>query len=77
MTEPTVRRQGKFLDAGVRGYIDGVSEKRSTKWAQALTRSDRETYLREMEPVVQQIQSRMAACRRLNRKGTSPDVPES
>ena len=77
MNEPTVRRQAKFLEAGLKGYVEGVKGNRATKWAQALTHSDRDTYLREMAPVVQKIQSRMAACRRLNRKGTAPDVPDN
>lgn len=75
MKEPTVRRHAAFIDAGAAGYLEKVKGNRATKWAQALTHSDRQTYLREMAPVVQEIQSRMAACRRLNRKGTAPDVP--
>jgi hypothetical protein len=74
MNEPTVRRHAKFLDAGLRGYLDGVKGSGSTQWAQALTRQERETYVRVMAPVVQQIQSRLAACRRLNNR-TAPDVP--
>lgn len=77
MTEPAVRRQAKFLDAGLRDYLDAVKGITSTDWAQRMTHSEREAYVRRMAPVVQQIQSRMAACRRLNRKGTTPDVPET
>ena len=43
--------------------------RRATKWAAAMTRRDRDTFIREVEPQIKEAQAKLAACRRLNRKG--------
>lgn len=42
---------------------------RATKWAETLTFRDRATFIREFEQEIKLMQSKLAACRRLNTKG--------
>jgi len=56
--------------------VSKAATRRATAWAEALTFRDREVFIREVAPQVAEMQAKLAACRRLNKKGSAPDVSD-